>query len=275
MTALTTEDFDFVAEMLRQRSAISIGPGKEYLVESRLVPLARTIGYPSLNALIDDLRKPFPDPLVRDRVVEAMTTNETSFFRDIHPFDALRTDIVPEVMARNAGVRRLSIWSAASSTGQELYSIAMLLDANFPELAGWDVNLVGTDLSADVVARAQEGRFSPLEVNRGLPAVMMMRYFERAGADYIVDPALRKWCTFTQMNLVEPWPVLPIFDIVFCRNVLIYFEVPVRAAILEKVRRTLSPGGVLVLGATETTLGIADGYTADRVGNTVVYRVDI
>lgn len=274
MTPVSTEDFTFVADFLRQRSAISIGPGKEYLVESRLAPLARDIGLADLNALIGELRRPYPDPSIRDRVVEAMTTNETSFFRDQHPFDAMRTTLVPQVLERNAGVRRLNIWSAASSTGQELYSIAMLLDSNFPELQNWDVTLMGTDLSTDVLARAREGRFSALEVNRGLPAPMMVRYFERAGAEYVVDPSLRRWCTFKQMNLAEPWPVLPIFDIVFCRNVLIYFEIPIRQQILEKVRRTLTPGGHLLLGAAETTLGVVEGYSPVRIGNTVAYRVE-
>lgn len=274
MTPVSTEDFTFVADFLRARSAISIGPGKEYLVESRLAPLARDIGLADLNALIGELRRPFPDPAIRDRVVEAMTTNETSFFRDQHPFDAMRTTLVPQVLERNAGVRRLNVWSAASSTGQELYSIAMLLDSNFPELQSWDVTLMGTDLSTDVLARAREGRFSALEVNRGLPAAMMVRYFERAGAEYVVDPALRRWCSFKQMNLAEPWPVLPIFDIVFCRNVLIYFEIPVRQQILEKIRRTLAPGGHLLLGAAETTLGVVEGYSPVRIGNTVAYRVE-
>ncbi len=274
MSPVSTEDFSFVADLLRERSAISIGPGKEYLVESRLGPLAKTIGFSDVNALIGELRRPSHDKAVRDRVVEAMTTNETSFFRDQHPFDALRTDLVPAAMERNRGVRRLSIWSAASSTGQELYSIAMLLDNAFPELASWDVTLMGTDLSTDVVTRARAGRFSPLEVNRGLPASMMVQYFDRAGAEYVVADQLRRWCRFEQMNLVEPWPVLPLFDIVFCRNVLIYFEVPVRRMILERIQRTLTPGGCLVLGGSETTVGVVEGYTAVRVGNTVVYRID-
>lgn len=274
MTAVSTEDFTFVADFLRQRAAISIGPGKEYLVESRLGPLARDIGYSDINALIGELRRAFPNPSVRDRVVEAMTTNETSFFRDNHPFEALRTEIIPAAMKRNALARRLSVWSAASSTGQELYTIAMVLDTHFPELAGWTVKLHGTDLSSDVLARARAGRFSPLEVNRGLPAPMLVRYFERSGAQYEIDRKLRDWCRFDQMNLADTWPVLPMFDVVFCRNVLIYFDIPVRQRILEKIRSTLAPGGCLILGAAETTIGVVDGYTAVRHGNTVVYRVE-
>lgn len=274
MSPVSTDEFHFVANFLRDRSAISIGPGKEYLVESRLAPLAKDHGFADVNALITELRRPTADPKVRDRVVEALTTNETSFFRDQSPFDALRGELIPAAIERNAGARRLSVWSAASSTGQELYSIAMVLDDAFPQLAGWDVTLYGTDLSSEVVAKARSGRYSPLEVNRGLPAAMLVRYFERAGAAYEVDERLRRWCRFEQMNLVDPWPPLPMFDVVFCRNVLIYFEVPVRRMILERIRHTLAPGGCLVLGGSETTVGVVEGYTAVRVGNTVVYRVD-
>lgn len=273
-TTVSTDDFAFVSDLLRRRSAISIGPGKEYLVESRLARLAKEIGMADLNAVIAELRRPVCDPTVRDRFVEAMTTNETSFFRDQHPFETLRTTLVPEVMERNKGVRRLSIWSAASSTGQELYSIAMLLDTHFPELATWDVTLMGTDLSTEVLGKARAGRFSPLEVNRGLPAQMMVRYFERAGTDYVIDAVLRNRCRFEPMNLAEPWPSLPVFDIVFCRNVLIYFEMDVRAAILNRIRRVLVPGGHLVLGAAETTVGVVDGYTPVRNGTTVTYRAE-
>jgi len=274
MTGVGTEEFAFVTDLIREHSAISIGPGKEYLVESRLSPLARSIGYPDVNALIGDLRRPAGNPRVRDRVVEAMTTNETSFFRDQHPFDALRNHILPATIKRHSTKRKLSVWSAASSTGQELYSIAMLLDSQFPTLAGWDVRLLGTDLSSDVVAKAKAGRYSPLEVNRGLPVTMMVQYFERAGADYAIDERLRRRCDFRQMNLVAPWPVLPQFDIIFCRNVLIYFEVSVRRMILERMRRVLAPGGCLMLGGSETTVGVVDGFTAVRLGGTVVYQVE-
>jgi len=271
---VTAEQFTFLANMLREKSAISIGPGKEYLVESRLTPVAKAIGLPDLSALIDELQRPFPNATVRDRVIEAMTTNETSFFRDHHPFDTLRTHVLPDIIKANQAVRRLSIWSAASSTGQELYSIAMLLDMNFPELADWDITLVGTDLSTDVLEKARAGRFSPLEVNRGLPAPMMARYFTRDGAQYVIDEKLRKWCSFEKMNLAEPWPPMPLFDIVFCRNVLIYFELDVRQNILQRIHRSLATGGYLYLGGSESTVGVTTGFEPIRVGNTVVYRME-
>lgn len=272
--SVTAEDFTFLADMLREQSAISIAAGKEYLVESRLTPVARAIGAADVTELISQLRKPFPDPKVREQVIEAMTTNETSFFRDRHPFDALHSDVIPEVIERKGTDHRLNIWSAASSTGQELYSIAMLLESEFPQLAGWDIKLHGTDLSNEVLAKARRGHFSTLEVNRGLPAQMLAKYFSREGADYVIDAGIRSRCRFDQMNLAGMWPLLPIFDIVFCRNVLIYFELDVRREILTKIRKSLVKGGYLFLGTSETTVGLADGYTAVRCGNAVAYRVE-
>lgn len=269
---VTAEDFTFLAAFVRERSAISIDPGKEYLVESRLIPVAREVGLADVGALVSELRRAVPDPRVREKVIEAMTTNETRFFRDQHPFDALRATVVPDLMAKNAARRRLRVWSAASSTGQELYSIAMLLDSTFPELAGWAVTLHGTDLSTDALATARSGRYSVLDLNRGLPASLMVKYFKRDGAEYVIDESIRRRTTFDRMNLAEPWPTMPTFDIVFCRNVLIYFELDLRRLILEKIRRILAPGGYLFLGASESTVGLVDGFTAVRVDNTVVYR---
>ncbi|HVV36321.1 MAG TPA: protein-glutamate O-methyltransferase CheR [Acidimicrobiales bacterium] len=273
--SVTAEDFTFIADFLRRQSAISIAEGKEYLVESRLAPVARAAGMADVSELIGQLRKPSADPRVREQVVEAMTTNETSFFRDRHPFDALQTDIIPKLIEHKAnGTKTINIWSAASSTGQEIYSIAMLLDAHFPELATWNVQLYGTDLSNDVLAKARSGRYSTLEVNRGLPAPMLARYFSREGADYVLDERIRHRCRFDRMNLAEAWPLLPTFDIVFCRNVLIYFDLEVRRSILDRIRQRLPEGGYLFLGTSETTVGLAEGYTATRCGNAVAYCVE-
>ncbi|MGN6605565.1 MAG: CheR family methyltransferase [Jatrophihabitans sp.] len=269
---VSTEDFTFLADFVRDRSAISIGPGKEYLVESRLMPVAREVGLDDLAALVGELRRPFPNPAVKEKVIEAMTTNETSFFRDHSPFDALRTKVVPDVLELKATTRKLRIWSAASSTGQELYSIAMLLDSQFPQLSTWDVTLHGTDLSNEVLAKARSGRFSALEVNRGLPAPLLVKYFKREGADYVISDIIKQKATFERINLAEVWPIMPVFDVVFCRNVLIYFELDVRRQILEKIRKNLTPGGYLFLGSSESTVGLVDGFTAVRVDNTVVYR---
>jgi len=272
--ALHESDFEFFSDFLRRRSAISLAPGKEYLVESRLAPVAAATGHAGVAQLIASLRGPLPDRAVVERVVEAMTTNETSFYRDVSSFEAFRTAVLPELVRRRGRERRLSIWSAASSTGQELYTIAMTMDDAFPELAGWDLTLHGTDLSGEAVDRARAGRFSPLEVNRGLPAQMLVKYFERAGRDYAITPRLRERTTFERMNLAEPWPALPRFDVVFCRNVLIYFDPPVRERILSRIRSVLAPGGYLFLGPGETSASVLDGYTQLRVAGTVIHHLE-
>jgi chemotaxis protein methyltransferase CheR len=271
-SSVSADDFSFVADYLREKSAISIGPGKEYLVESRLASVAREGGFANVTALIRALRHPVPNPKVSLAVVEAMTTNETSFFRDHHPFEVMRGQLLPEILRRNGAQRRLSVWSAASSTGQELYSVAMLLDTHFPELAAWDLSLHGTDLSHEVVSKANSGRFSPLEVNRGLSAPMLVKYFQRQGAAYQIDERLRRICRFQQMNLASPWSSMGPFDIVFCRNVLIYFDMPVRRQILERIRKTLVIGGYLILGTAETTVGVVEGFSAVRHGQTTVFQ---
>jgi chemotaxis protein methyltransferase CheR len=271
---VTAEDFRYITDFVRDCSAISLGPGKEYLVESRLMPVARAAGLHDLGSLVVELRRPSPDPAFQVKVIEAMTTNETSFFRDHHPFSVFELEVIPELIARNAANRRLRIWSAGCSTGQELYSLAMILDRNFPELAAWDVTLVGTDLSNEVLARARAGRYSPLEVSRGLPPALQVEYFEQDGASYVLKEDLRSRCRFEQLNLAESWPV-EAFDVVLCRNVLIYFELAVRRAVLDRIRRALTPGGYLYLGTAETTVGLVDGFTAVHYGNVAVYRAEV
>jgi chemotaxis protein methyltransferase CheR len=259
---ITASDFDYVRGLVRERSAIVLEPGKEYLVESRLLALVQRKGIADIPALVTELRK-VRDGALHSQVVEAMTTNETSFFRDVHPFEALRDTLLPEMIERRAQERSIKIWSAASSTGQEPYTLAMVIRENFPVLAGWRVEILGTDLSTEVLDRAREGRYAQLEVNRGLPAALLVKYFEHQGASWIVKPELKRGIEFKPMNLVQPWPTMPRFDFVFLRNVLIYFDRPTKQQILENVRKVLRPDGYLFLGAAETTLNVHEGY--DRV----------
>jgi chemotaxis protein methyltransferase CheR len=251
-TNLQTSDFDYIRGLVRERSAIVLEPGKEYLVQARLLPVAREQGLEDISALVARLKR--GEPALTTQVVEAMTTNETSFFRDVHPFDALRSDVLPALLESRRTQRTLRIWSAAASTGQEAYSIAIVLREHFPELAGWNISILGTDLSQDVLERAREGRYAQIEVNRGLPAPMLVRYFDRAGPAWKVKPELRTLCEFKTLNLMAPWSALPRMDIVFLRNVLIYFDVDTKRAVLTKVRNALAPDGYLFLGAAETTL---------------------
>jgi len=267
---ITTADFDYVRAQVRQRSAIVLEPGKEYLVESRLGALARSLGMESVGALVSDLQRGKPG--LMEKVVEAMTTNETSFFRDLRPFDALRTEIVPQLIERRKATRTLDIWSAACSSGQEPYTIAMTLREHFPELASWTIRILGTDLSTEILAQAKEGNYSQIEVNRGLPSKLLVKYFEHQGTRWVVKDELRKQIDYRPMNLVAPWPVMRPMDIVFVRNVLIYFDVDTKRQILDNVKRVLKPDGFLFLGAAETTMGVHDGYERIPLERAGAYR---
>jgi chemotaxis protein methyltransferase CheR len=260
----------FVRDLVYRRSAIVVEPGKEYLVESRLAPLAREQGFASIDAMIDHLRaRPAND--LQAKVVEAMTTNETSFFRDQHPFEGLKNTILPALQRARSGSKTLRIWSAACSAGQEPYSIAMLLRDQFPELASWDVRILATDLSAAMVARASAGRYSQVEVNRGLPATTLVKHFERCGTEWQIKPEVRRLVQCRQLNLLDPWPVGR-HDVVFLRNVLIYFDVPTKQAILSRMRGVLAPDGYLFLGGAETTLKVDETFERIQIDRAVFYR---
>jgi chemotaxis protein methyltransferase CheR len=264
-------DFDYLARLVREQSAIVLEPGKEYLIESRLVPLAKREGFASLESLVQNLRANTFTSTHR-KVVEAMTTNETTFFRDVHPFEALKKSLLPEVIKRKKPGQKIGVWSAACSSGQEIYSVIMLLYEHFPSLIPNGVSILATDLSAEMVNRTREGRFSQLEVNRGLPAPMLTRYFEKQGLEWHVKPELRKLVEVREFNLAGSWSAIPPMDIVFMRNVLIYFDVEMKKSILTKVRRSLSPGGYLLLGGAETTLNLDDSFTRAYVNNTTCYQ---
>ena len=272
--ALDNSTFDFVCNFVREKSAIVLEPSKAYLVESRLNPVARENGMSSLSELVMALKKPGSRDLAR-KVIDAMTTNETSFFRDLHPFDALKTNIIPDLMEKRAKERTLNIWSNACSSGQEVYTIAMLLRDNFPALAGWKVRLIASDLSSVILKKAQEGNFNQTEVNRGLPMPMLLKYFTKNGLQWQIKEDIRKMVEFREVNLVETWPMLPTMDIVFLRNVLIYFSPETKTTILNKVSRVLRPDGCLFLGGAETTMNLDTKFARVQVGKTTVYRPTI
>lgn len=270
---VAASDFKFLQDFVFDRSAIVLAEDKEYLVESRLQPIARDFGFTTVAEVLRAVRYA-ADPAIELRVIDALTTNETSWFRDLHPFDALRETILPERIARNAADRRLAIWSAASSSGQELYSVAMLIDSEFPELAGWTVDLLGTDLSSEVVQRAREGRYSGLEMNRGLPATKLVRYFVKDGTHHRICDAIRSRVRFEHLNLAKPWPPLGRFDVILLRNVLIYFDPDTKRRIVEAARCQLASGGYLILGSAETALGLVDGLVPVATSGTTVYRLE-
>lgn len=269
---LTVNSFAFISELVRERSAIVLEPGKTYLVESRLSPIAREHGMHTVDELVEALRRPGSQALTR-KVVEAMTTNETSFFRDMHPFDALKTQIFPELINNRSRERTLTIWSNACSSGQEVYTIAMILREHFPQLNGWRVKLVASDLSSQILAKAKEGTFNQTEVNRGLPLPMLLKYFTKSGLTWRIKDEIRNMVDFCEINLVEPWPNLPPMDVIFLRNVLIYFSPETKKEILGKVRRAMRPDGYLFLGGAETTMNLDASFERTTIGKATCYRI--
>jgi chemotaxis protein methyltransferase CheR len=270
--ALSQADFDFVRALVQQRSAIVLESDKAYLVETRLLPLARREGLDSVRALVARLSVG-PGNGLHEQVVEAMTTNETFFFRDASPFEGLRQAVLPDLVRRRAAERRLHIWSAACSSGQEPYSVAMLLREHRCVPEGWGVRILASDLSAAMLERAREGRYSQLEVSRGLPAALLAKYFERQGPEWQIKAELRRMVELSRVNLIEAWPAQPPLDVVLLRNVLIYFDVPTKKRILANVRRVLRPDGYLFLGGAETTLNLDDAYERAPLGGVSCYRL--
>jgi chemotaxis protein methyltransferase CheR len=269
---LSDTDLDYVRGLVLDQSAIVLERSKAYLVESRLTPLATKLGFASLPDLVGKLRRE-PVNGTHRMVVDAMTTNETYFFRDVHPIDALRTRVFPDMINARNTTRTLRVWCGACSTGQEPYSMAMLLKEHFPSLATWQVSLLCTDLSRDVLAKAKSATYTQLEVNRGLPAAMLVKHFTKQGEQWQVKDDLRARLQFQELNLAKPFPPMPRFDLVMLRNVLIYFDVETKRGILARIRRVMAPDGILFLGAAETTLNIDDNFESVAVGKTVCYRL--
>ncbi|GJE55590.1 MULTISPECIES: CheR family methyltransferase [Methylobacterium] len=261
--------FDFLRVYLKERSGLALGPEKLYLIESRLGPVCRRFGLASLADLCTALRMHRAG--VEQAVVEAMTTNETFFFRDRVPFDMFRDVLLPRAITARAGTRRLRIWSAASSSGQEPYSLAMLLREAAPRLAGWHVEIVATDLSTEMLEKAKAGLYSHFEVQRGLPAQLLVKHFTQVGDRWRIDPGLGGMIDFRQLNLLQPFDQLGAFDIVFCRNVLIYFDMATKSDVLHRIAKSLAPDGAVLLGAAETVIGLTDALVPDG-GHRGLYR---
>lgn len=269
--SLAPSDLRWVQDLVYARAAIVVETAKAYLVESRLDVVARAEGLASAVELIGKLRAR-PNGTLETRVVEALTINETSFYRDVHPFDALRETIVPALLESRKRERAIRIWSGACSSGQEPYSIAILLREHFPQLRDWEVRITATDLSVPMVDRTRAGRFSPLEVGRGLSEAQTRRWFERVGPDHVARPELRTMIDARPLNLAAAWPVTTSYDVVLLRNVLIYFDVPTKRTILDRVLQTMRPDGVLFLGGAETTLQVHEGFERVHQGRAVWYR---
>ncbi|WP_425618925.1 protein-glutamate O-methyltransferase CheR [Anatilimnocola sp. NA78] len=259
-TSLTPANYEFVARLLREQCGLILESGKEYLVKSRLWPLAQRHDIAGVDQLIERLRSSGANGLLTE-VVEAMVTTETSFFRDIHPFETLRKILLPELIERRRSQRQLNIWCAASASGQEPYSIAILLHEYFPELAAWNINFSATDISHEMLTRSRAGRYSQVEVNRGLPTPLLLKWFRQEGGAWQLDDRVRHAVRFSHLNLAQSWPAMTTWDLVFLRNVMIYFENDLKSVILNRVARLMRPDGYLVLGGAETTLNLSDSFS--------------
>jgi len=264
---VTPQDFDYLRKLLRERSGLVLAAEKQYLAESRLVPVARRHGMTTLGELIDRLRSKSPAALIAE-VVEAMTTNETFFFRDKLPFDNFRDVMLPALLAARARDKRIRIWCTAASTGQEPYSLAMVLKAMGSALAGYRIDIVATDLSSEVLEKAKAGLYSQFEVQRGLPVQLLVKFFEQHGETWQLALELRGMVQFRTINLLNDFSALGSFDIVFCRNVLIYFDQDSKIAVLNRIARQMPEDGYLVLGAAETVIGLTEAFKplADKRG---------
>jgi len=255
---LRPEDFDFIAKLLKDRSGLVITPDKAYLLESRLMPLARARNLKGIEDIIAKMRG--RDEALCREVTEAMTTNESFFFRDAKPFDQFRDTVLPLMSTARAAKKSLRIWSAACSSGQEAYSLAMILKENAAKLAGWRIEIIGTDISQEMLEKAKAGLYSQFEVQRGLPIQYLVKYFKKKDESWQIDPAIRAMVQFREFNLLHDMKLLGQFDVVFCRNVLIYFDQPTKTKVLEAISKQMPDDGMLYLGGAETVLGISDRF---------------
>jgi chemotaxis protein methyltransferase CheR len=259
---MTELEFEFLRAFLKARSGLALTPEKRYLVESRLAPVCRRFEMDSLAELIGGL-KAGRDSDLEKAVVEAMTTNETFFFRDKAPFDLFKDVLLPRYLAARSGSRRLRIWCAAASTGQEPYSLAMLLSEASARLAGWQVEIVATDISTEVLEKAKAGLYTQFEVQRGLPIQLLLKYFAQVGDQWQVSSQIRSMVSFRPLNLIKDFGHLGTFDILYCRNVLIYFDGPRKTDVLKRLADAMAADGSLLLGAAETVIGLSDALVPD------------
>jgi chemotaxis protein methyltransferase CheR len=264
---VTPQDFDYLRQLLRERSGLVLSAEKQYLAESRLLPVARRHGLTTLGELVGKLKAAIAAPLTSE-VVEAMTTNETFFFRDKLPFDHFRDTVLPALIAARAHEKRIRIWCTACSTGQEPYSLAMMLKGMGAKLAGFRIEIVATDISGDVLERAKSGIYSQFEVQRGLPVQQLVKFFSQTGEAWQIAAEIRAMVQFRPLNLLKDFSTLGTFDMIFCRNVLIYFDQETKISVLNRLARQMPEDGFLALGAAETVVGLTDAFKpmVDRRG---------
>jgi chemotaxis protein methyltransferase CheR len=255
---VTPPDYEYLRKLLKDHSGLDLSTDKQYLIESRLLPLLRKCGLAGIDELVQKMKGGSTSHIAQ--VVEAMTTNETFFFRDKVPFEHFRENIMPEILKARAARKSIRIWCAAGSTGQEPYSLAMCLKEMSAATSGWRIEIVATDLSQEVLEKSRSGIYSQFEVQRGLPIQMLVKYFKQTGEFWQVNPELRAMVQHRQLNLLHDFSSLGTFDIIFCRNVLIYFDQDTKINIFNRLAKSMEPDGFLVLGAAETVVGLTDVF---------------
>jgi len=255
---VTPPDYEYLRKLLKDLSGLDLSADKQYLIESRLLPLSRNAGLSGIGELVQKMKGGSGD--FTSQVVEAMTTNETFFFRDKIPFDHFRDSIMPEILRARASRRSIRIWCAAGSTGQEPYSLAMCLKEMGAAIAGWRIEIIATDLSQEVLEKSKAGIYSQFEVQRGLPIQMLVKYFKQTGELWQINSDIRAMVQHRQLNLLHGFSPLGVFDVIFCRNVLIYFDQGTKIDIFNRLAKATEPDGVLVLGAAETVVGLTDVF---------------
>ena len=269
---LSVSDFGYLRDLIKSRSGISLTDDKVYLIESRLLPLSRVHGLQNISELVSKIRMGSNEDLIVE-IIEAMTTNETSFFRDAVPFEAIKGEILPELIEARRGVKTLKIWSAACSTGQEPYSLGIMIRENFPELANWKVDILATDIAENkVIEKAKSAEYSQLEVSRGMPARLLVRYFKQKGRAWKLNPEVRDMVRFRKVNLLEIPSFLGNFDLILCRNVLIYFDNQTKTNILNTLQKHLVKDGFLMLGGSELLMGLTKTLKRRGLGRTTCYQ---
>ncbi len=264
---MSPAEYDYLRQFLKSRSGLVLSNEKQYLIESRLLPVARKAGLQSIAALVAKLKEP-RETVLAEAVVEAMTTNESFFYRDKTPFEHFTQMMMPELLKARASTKKIRIWCAAASTGQEPYTLAMCLKEMESKIAGWRIEILGTDISNEVLDRAKAGTYTQFEVQRGLPIQLLLKYFNQQGESWTIVPQLRSMVQWKKFNLLDSFAGFGQFDIVFCRNVLIYFDQTTKVDILGRIAKTMAPDGYLVLGAAETVVGLSDAFkpAPDRRG---------
>jgi chemotaxis protein methyltransferase CheR len=263
---VTPLDYEYLRKLLKDQSGLDLSVDKHYLIDSRLLPLSHKCGLPGIRELVEKIKG--GAAATAAQVVEAMTTNETFFFRDKAPFDHFRLSVVPEILRARAGRRSMRIWCAAGSTGQEPYSLAMCLKEMGSAIAGWRIEILATDLSLEVIEKSRAGLYSQVEVQRGLPIQLLVKHFKQVGEFWLINSDIRAMVQHRQLNLLHDFSHLGVFDVVFCRNVLIYFDRDTKTNILNRLAKATEPDGYLVMGAAETLVGLTDAFgpISDRRG---------